>query len=409
MSIDNYLNHLEGYLQSMRVQMMSLLSVTRKIGSKYNISDLYRFYEDTLTEFIEVEDISLLVYEDSWKQVVCKSKLIPKQEQLQESIMHNYRDPSRLTPEDSKNLGGYTYIIPVYYKGQPVSYTLLGEFNTSTSDNENDFLLYAKTLTNMLTIVIENKKLINKEIEKKDLEKDLEMATKIQGMIIPKRLPQNSMYEFAGIYRPHKSIGGDYYDVINLNKDEFVFCIGDISGKGVAAALVMASLQAYLNAGNGLFLENNRELVDRLNDKIYSITDGEKFITLFLARYNIITRELQYLNAGHNPPVLINGGKIKRLKKGCAILGILDYIPRVDSGKVILEKNAMILTYTDGLTEQENELNQAFGDDILEKFVDANKHLSAEKLAQNIYQEMLEFKGQQEIGDDVSILAGKFF
>lgn len=409
MSIENYTSDLEDHLQSMRVQMMSLLSVTRKIGSEDNIQDLYKFYEDSLTEFVEVEDILLLVYEDSWKQVLCKSKLIPRQEQLNELVMHNYRQPSKLTDEDSQTLGGYTYIIPVYYNGLPVSYTLLGQFNSNTSDNEHDFLLYAKILTNILTIVIENKKLINKEIEKKDLEKDLELATKIQGMIIPKRLPQNSMYEFAGIYRPHRSIGGDYYDVINMNKDEFVFCIGDISGKGVAAALVMASLQAYLNAGNVIDIENSRELVDRLNNKIYSITEGEKFITLFLAKYNIINRELQYLNAGHNPPLLINGDAVVRLKKGCAILGILDHIPKVDTGKVTLEKNAMIFTYTDGLTEQENDDHQAFGDECLEEFVANSKHLSAEEIAQNIFQEMLKFKGQQEIGDDVSILAGKFF
>ena len=153
---------------------------------------------------------------------------------------------------------------------------------------------------------------------------------------------------------PHRSIGGDYYDVINVSTDEFVFCMGDISGKGIAAALVMANLQSYLNASPPLVTESERELVDRLNSKIYSITNGDKFITLFIARYNILTRELVYLNAGHNPPFLVNEGEVTRLDKGCALLGILDYIPKVQLGKLILEPNSLIFTYTDGLSEMEN-------------------------------------------------------
>ncbi len=409
MDLKKQMTHLEEHLQSMRVQMLSLLSVTRKIGSQDEINDLYKFYEENLTEFIEVEDISLFVHKEDWEQVLCKSKKIPSKINFDKSAAYKYRQPSKLSNEDSKALGGYKYIVPVYYMGVPVSYTLLGEFKTQYPDSEKDFILYAKTLTNILTIVIENKKMIHRELEKKDLEKDLELATKIQGMIIPKKLPKNSIYSFAGLYRPHRSIGGDYYDVININKDEFVFCIGDISGKGVAAALVMANLQAYLNAGINFDFENGRELIDRLNNKIYSITNGEKFITLFLAKYNIVTRELQYINAGHNPPFLKNGSVLIQLKKGCAILGILDQIPRVEIGKVILDKDAKILSYTDGLTEQANDSGEVFGMERVGDFVNNSNNLELDDFVYNLYEKMISFKGSMEVKDDVSILAGRFY
>ena len=256
---------------------------------------------------------------------------------------------------------------------------------------------------------IENKRLLIRELEEKEFEKEMELASKIQGMIIPKRLPKNHLYEFAGLYMPHKSIGGDYYDVININKDEFVFCMGDISGKGVAAALVMANLQSYLNASPPLSSESERELVDRLNDKILSITNGEKFITLFIARYNILARELIYLNAGHNPPFLVNQGEVTRLDKGCALLGILEYIPKVQLGKIKLEPNTLIFTYTDGLSEMENQKGIPFGDEGLNDFASKNSHLSSENFVKQLYNELTIYNEQNGFNDDVSVLVGKFY
>lgn len=409
MQENHTITQLHDHLQSIRVQMMSLLTVTRKIGYQDSIDDLYEFYEESLTDFLEVEDICLFTLENEWKQVLCKSVHLSPPNRLNTHIAYQYRQPSILSDDISKELGGYRYIIPVYYNSSPISYTLLGAFKSGSDNMEADFLLYAKTLINILTIVIENKKLINKELQKKDLEKDLELAHKIQGMLIPTRLPKNSMYEFAGLYLPHRSIGGDYYDVININKDEFIFCIGDISGKGVSAALVMASLQAYLNAGIDIDLKDCRELVDRLNDKIYNITKGEKFITLFLAKYNILTRELQYLNAGHNPPFLVHGSQIKRLKKGCSILGVLDHIPKVETESIILKKDAFIFTYTDGLSEQTNLEGEAFGEERILQYIQSKPIDGMQGFVEGIYSDMNLFKGKQEIGDDISILAGRFY
>lgn len=406
--VKDLVQSLEKRLQSKHQHMSSIFTVTQMINSRYQIDDLYKLYSRCLIKYLGVEDFALFVYEDRWKLTLNKQTSIPPLLDLDIGVITKYRKSVRLEENDSEKLGGYQYIIPVYYNDTAISYALLGEINCQSIESKIYLIQYAQVITNIITMVIENKRLINKEIEKKDFDKEMELASKIQGMIIPKRLPKNHMYEFAGLYLPHRTIGGDYYDVININKDEFVFCMGDISGKGVAAGLVMANLQSYLNASPPIDMDNGRELVDRLNTKILSITNGEKFITLFIAKYNILTRELQYLNAGHNPPFLLNGEDVMALDKGCALLGILDYIPKVQTGKVTLKKDALILTYTDGLIDLENQGGVSYGEERLKDFTVKGRELSAEVFLKNLYGDLIDFKGYNNFGDDVSVLVGKF-
>ena len=109
----------------------------------------------------------------------------------------------------------------------------------------------------------------------------------------------------AAFYRPHFEVGGDYYDVVKMGKDQFGFCIADVSGKGISAALLMSNFQASLRA---LFTKEISlyQLIEKLNERVFDTAKGEKFITLFIARYNVVTRTLEYVNAGHNPPIFYN-------------------------------------------------------------------------------------------------------
>ncbi|MCO5248603.1 MAG: SpoIIE family protein phosphatase [Chitinophagales bacterium] len=383
-------------------------SLMQIVGAEYRSEDLYNFYILQLTKYLGVEDILFYVYDKEWVLKSCKNTFLTCKEIVPVSTVLNYRKPAKLEKEDSETLGGYSYVIPIYYNDTAISFSLIGKIKNSGIDTVPQQFQYAQILTNIITLVIENKRLIQEELEKKDFEKDMELASKIQGMIIPNKLPNNHLYKFSGLYLPHRSIGGDYYDVININKDEFLFCIGDISGKGVAAALVMANLQAYLNASPPYDLNNGRVLIDRLNQKILSITNGEKFITLFIAKYNILSRELLYINAGHNPPILMNGEDLISLDKGCALLGILEQIPSVSIGRVLLEKNAVVLAYTDGLSELENESGDFYGTQRLKQFLIKNKTSSLDDISKNLYLELVQFKGRKSFNDDVSVLLGEF-
>ena len=136
------------------------------------------------------------------------------------------------------------------------------------------------------------------------VEKELELASEMQSMLFPRKLPNDEKMDVDALYQAQHQVGGDYYDFIRLNENEVAFCIADVSGKGVSAALLMANFQANLRA---LFKTTSslNEIVTDLNRLVNENAKGEKFVTLFIAKYNYITRFLTYINAGHNPPILV--------------------------------------------------------------------------------------------------------
>ena len=210
----------------------------------------------------------------------------------------------------------------------------------------------------------------------------------------------------AAEYLPHKEIGGDYYDCIWLNEDELVFCVADISGKGIAAALLMANFQANLRA----LIKQDVSLeifVHLLNENVKHITKGEKFITLFLAKVNLKDRTLAYVNAGHNPPLLCNANSITQLDKGCTILGMFDHLPIIQVDELDFQNGALILTYTDGLTDLENEENEFFEMERLIEFAKTNIDEEPEEFNRKLMQKLKAFKGKRSFVDDITILTSR--
>jgi phosphoserine phosphatase RsbU/P len=400
-------SRLELDLRCGKRQLRHIHKVTNAINENVSVADLYRMFQEILTGELGTEQISLFVFDHTWKAVLKENS--SDTNGINFTIATSYLEPSEIRQEDRAALGAYRYIVPVLHKTRHISFALLGALEEERPEEVDELLTYVQVITSIITVAIENKRLFKREVEKKQFDKELELASKVQNMLIPRKLPKNHFYEFSGLYLPHKSIGGDYYDVINVNKDEFVFCIGDISGKGIAAALVMANLQAYLNASLSFKLENSRSFIDQLNSKVFSITNGDNFITLFIGKYNIITRELHYINAGHNPPILLNGGEVQYLNKGCTLLGVFEEIPRVETGVVILQPGATIVTYTDGLTELEDEEGALYSIERLEVFTKRHHHFSAEVFLKILYDAISKFKGECLFNDDVSALVGKFY
>ena len=403
---DSDVSALKELLQVKYSQLNALLEATKAINDNVSSEGLYQIYKFTLHEQIRVKEIALFMFDQAWKRVVWEKQeqdfYIPVQ-----SHFDNYKTAKELTKEEQLIFGGFKYIVPVYHKQQPLALALLGEPDEDISHQKSELLDFTQIFTNIITVAVENKRLFRKEVEKKQFDKELDLASKVQGMLIPKKLPKNNMYEFAGLYLPYKGIGGDYYDVIHINKDEFVFCIGDISGKGVAAALVMANLQAYLNATLGLGFKKET-LIEKLNQKIYSITNGENFITLFIAKYNIITRELEYLNAGHVPPLLIHEDTVELLEKGSTLLGIFEELPKVEFGSITIKPDTTIVSFTDGLSEMEDEDGSQFGQKRLTEFALLHYHLSPETFNKLLYESVSIFKGNVLFNDDISVLTAKF-
>ncbi|RYZ84714.1 MAG: serine/threonine protein phosphatase, partial [Proteobacteria bacterium] len=169
-------------------------------------------------------------------------------------------------------------------------------------------------------------------------------------MLIPQSLPKDSVLDVEAVYKPHQNIGGDFFDFIELNEDEVFWCIADVSGKGISAALIMANFQAGLRAlvSSDISLP---EIISRLNKVVYHNTKGDRFITLFLAKYHKITRELSYINAGHNASLLAQDGEVLPLSKGTIMIGAFDELPFINEGLVKVNRKAVIFNYTDGVLE----------------------------------------------------------
>ena len=165
-------------------------------------------------------------------------------------------------------------------------------------------------------------------------------------------MPKNPKIVVNGFYFPHYEVGGDYYDCIRLSETKTGICIADVSGKGISAAILMSNFQASLRA---LFTSDIdlEALVNKLNSIVVVNAAGEKFITLFVARYDHDSRVLEYINAAHNPPVVYNTvtGEIYYLQASCVGIGMLDEIPSVRKSEIIIKDYSKIVCYTDGLSE----------------------------------------------------------
>ncbi len=402
------INDLKELLNIKYSQLNSLLEVTKAINDNMPSDVLFKIYKYLLNEQLKVNEIALFNFDHTWKRAIWITKeekdfYIPVA-----TYFTKHSTSTQLNEEDSKIFGNFKYAIPVFHKSQPLALALLGDFTEEHLQTKDELLDFVQIITNIITVAVENKRLFKKEIEKKQFDKELDLASKVQGMLIPKKLPKNNLYEFAGLYLPHKGIGGDYYDVIHINSDEFIFCIGDISGKGVAAALVMANLQAYLNATLGLGYTKEK-LIDKLNKKIFSITNGDNYITLFIAKYNIVSHELEYLNAGHIPPLLFNNNELISLTKGTTMLGAFEELPKMHFGKITLQANASLFCVTDGLTELENDAGEQFGSEKLMKLIQDNYKLSPEIFNKILFDDISKFKGNMLFNDDISVLTAKFY
>ncbi len=264
---------------------------------------------------------------------------------------------------------------------------------------------FLDTLSVDACIAIENARLVQEALEKERIEKELEVAATIQNMIIPKELPEIPGYQIAGMYDPSKQVGGDFYDAIPLKDGKFALIIADVSGKSVSGALLVSTLQASLHA----YLESDfklTELVRKLNRIILKNSTYDKYITFFIGILDPSAHTILTLNAGHNPPLLHRKGELIKLKTGGVPLGMVEFND-FESEIIALEQDDLIVMFTDGVTEAENEAEDFFGDEQLEETVRQIATGDAASITQKIYSDVKAFEGQAEQSDDITLLTLK--
>ncbi|MEY4134053.1 MAG: PP2C family protein-serine/threonine phosphatase [Saprospiraceae bacterium] len=399
--------NLQNDLHLKQLQINRLLGITQAINNNVSAHGLYEMYRSFLGWELGVHKMALYVREEDGRwDCTASIDILPE-------LLH--LDIGDLLPsfDRLKSLDGFEHplirefniVIPVKHKEAPIAYVFIGGFGED--EDVYNKIQFITTITNIIAVAIENKRLFKRQLEQQRLRKEMELAAEVQQMLIPKRLPGNDRYEFGSIYKPQLSVGGDYFDFIEFADGKIVFCIGDFTGKGLAAALLMANFQANFHT-----LINQRLGLDvfirAMNKSVNRITDGDKFITFFIAEYDFNTGRLTYVNAGHNPPILVGHQQKQLLNKGCIMLGSYPEIHEIEIGYCDIEgSEAMILSYTDGLVEIRDENGQYFNEEALVDFVALNYKCPAGEFNNKLMAYIDRFRGNENIPDDFTVLTCK--
>jgi len=300
---------------------------------------------------------------------------------------------------------GVNLIVPMEVQGRTKGLILLGERITKQPYSEAD-IEFIYSVGSLAIISIENKRLFIEELEKQKMEEDLELAREIQQNLLPQTLPRFSNFDIAAVNMSSKQVGGDYYDVIPFDENNFYIAIADVSGKGTPASLLMANIQAFLQVicRHGLEIEKSTGLI---NDLISANTSDGRFITFFWALINNEEKKMTYVNAGHNHPLFIRDGEIRKLHKGGMILGVMETTIPYDSETINLQKNDVIVLFTDGISEAMNKESEEFSDERLEESSVKLSSLSAKEILDGIKNEVTDFTKGASQSDDITMVVIK--
>ena len=235
-----------------------------------------------------------------------------------------------------------------------------------------------------------------------DIENERFVARKVQENLIPNILPDSKKLKITSSYMPHFVLGGDYYDYISLNKNKFLICIADVSGKGIPAALLMSNVQASLRT-MARQTENLKKIVEELNFQINLRGLSERFVSIFLCKYDFNLKELEYVNCGHPHPILFHNNKIQKLDKGSTVLGMFNDLPKFKVSKINILSDFNIFCYTDGLIETQNDFGDFYGSERVVKLFSNNKK-KPQTFIKNLINDLNKFKGNNLIDDDITLL-----
>jgi sigma-B regulation protein RsbU (phosphoserine phosphatase) len=259
-------------------------------------------------------------------------------------------------------------------------------------------------------------RLLRESQEKLKLQSELDIAREVQNRLFPRTFPHLPGLELYGLCQPARAVSGDYYDFILIDQNRVALVLGDIAGKGISAALLMAAIQSSLRAqlfyvprapgraeGTG---DSASQIVRRLNQQLFESTAAERYATFFYGVFNNATRELTYSNAGHIPPVIFRQNGIERLETGGTVVGIFPDA-RFEEATVRLRPGDVFLAFTDGLTEPENSFEEEFGEKRLIETVSQSLRAPLDELAQNAFATLNDWTGSPELHDDMTLIVAR--
>lgn len=301
-------------------------------------------------------------------------------------------------------------LLPVGVKNELSGFISLGAKQSEAPYSPTDLKLLQQVAT-QTGLALENSHLtaaIASEVAQREtLNREVEIAREVQERLFPQNLPQVEGLDYCGACRPALGVGGDYYDFLLLPNGVLGIAIGDVSGKGIAAALLMASLQASLRGQAIRGTNDLADMISNVNRLVYDASASNRYATFFYAQYEPGSRRLTYVNAGHNPPMILRkqdgGWQIIRLEEGGAVVGLLPNFPYTQA-TVDLEKGDMLLAFTDGISEAMNPEDEEWGEENLIETAKAYDGLSATDTISRIVEAADRFANGAKQHDDMTLM-----
>jgi sigma-B regulation protein RsbU (phosphoserine phosphatase) len=305
-----------------------------------------------------------------------------------------------------------------------------GDFSHRIEIQSEDQLAALETSFNSMTASLE--RLLLEQKEKQRLENELAIAQEVQAQLFPRQSAEVPALELHGICRPARTVSGDYYDFLPLEAGKVALAVGDVSGKGISAALLMATIHSAVRAyaleaavmpamsaavpgsnagyhGKALAYANGdlspAALMSLLNRQLFNSTPLEKYATLFFSTYDGRSRSLSYCNAGHLAPLVLHVEGMTRLDVGGTVVGLFDSVP-YDETRVALSPGDIFIAYSDGITEPENDFGE-FGEQRLVDLVRENRHLPLARISDLVIAAVLDWIGGAEQPDDITLVLAR--
>ena len=321
-----------------------------------------------------------------------------------ERIEDLLRSKAHRAPAAALSSRGISVVVPLHIQNQIRGFVVLGERLRGGEYTRED-LEYLYSLGNLVIISLENARLFQEAIEKQRMEDELTIAREIQQGLLPERIPEIPGFDVAAVNISSKQVGGDYYDVLQRKANEYVIAIGDVSGKGMPAALLMANVQAALRALAPLS-EPLPVTTARMNDlTCVNTRGGSKFITFFWGVLEAQKKELRYVNAGHNPPLLLRAnGNVERLEAGGIILGVVKTGTPYAEAATVCRKGDLLVLYTDGVSEAMNAEGVDFTEERLLEVLKQNRESTAHEVIQHVLRAIEEHTRGTPQSDDITML-----
>lgn len=391
-----------------RIQRLnSLFELSKEFGLFSESSKVSRLLVYSLMGQFLVSKYAILNFEGSAIQVL-ESKF-PIDELLNNLRKYDYQKIDSPLERDkiekyypSLSVIGIDLIVPMQIQGKVKGLIILGKRVNNLEYSEYD-VEFIYSVGSLAIISLENRRLFKEALEKQKLEEELEFARDIQQNLLPSQIPPTNNFDIAAINLPSKQVGGDYFDIIKVDEGKYIIAIADVSGKGIPASLLMANMQAFLQ----VISKQNIDIATAtalINDLITQNTSDGKFITFFWGLLDDNEKKLTYVNAGHNPPILVRQNKIIRLSEGGIILGVMKTIMPYNSNSIDLESGDKIILFTDGVSEAMNPYSEEFSENRLEQIAINTSSLSAAETMNNIRKEIEEFVQGAPQSDDLTML-----